>query len=670
MSNNKNGWVDVTISNQWDIFWSLFHNHKSPTYMFAEKYDRSLIKDKILSTHRIKDVIEKHKQETGIDSNTAYKNAASIIDEISHAFSLRTIRFMAYIIMKTVKKLFKEVLVNKDGIDAFRECSYLTPVVLAPTHNSYFDFILISYVCFAMNLPIPAIAAGQDFLSMAIVNHLLRGSGAFYMRRSFATDFFYKSIFTEYVQLVLLIAERPIEFFPEGTRSRCGKAFQPKVGLLSMVLESFVHGFVPDVSFIPISISFEKITEENLYMFELLGIPKPKESLLGMLKARSVLYSDYGSVCIYFGKIMSLKDFCNGKIDNISYVKIPRCERHLKIFGREESEMKIAKDFAIQIVLEQQSNMTIYIRAVVAAYLLQYQNVELEALVQFVNCIGFVLSQFGCRLYSIEELITDKSSIVKALNYSCMVLKITDNKVIYDCFQLSSATSIQNDLSKVLIDLECHALGYVYLSCQRNRLIQSCFFPSILLCSMSRSLHRVACFKIFSFLSDLLQFEVIINPTCNNEEAFVSAINLLQTSKLVIITNDEIIPIKIKMAEIEFLIYLLQPFYDAYLIVMENLLVQKFNFPISFKLIAASLQLHSVNTIKYCGLQTYESLSLHTLSNIVIYLSRSDHLLTVKNAKFETLISGVNRNKMIRTMHELAKYVSPCLKNLTNESKL
>ena len=51
------------------------------------------------------------------------------------------------------------------------------------------------------------------------------------------------------------------------------------VGLLSMVLESFFHGFVQDVQFIPISISYEKITEEQLYLFELLGIPKPKESL-------------------------------------------------------------------------------------------------------------------------------------------------------------------------------------------------------------------------------------------------------------------------------------------------------------------------------------------------------------------------------------------------------
>lgn len=66
---------------------------------------------------------------------------------------------------------------------------------------------------------------------MMIVNHLLRGSGAFYMRRSFASDVFYRSIFTEYVQQILQVGERPIEFFPEGTRSRCGKALQPKVGM-------------------------------------------------------------------------------------------------------------------------------------------------------------------------------------------------------------------------------------------------------------------------------------------------------------------------------------------------------------------------------------------------------------------------------------------------------
>ena len=51
------------------------------------------------------------------------------------------------------------------------------------------------------------------------------------------------------------------------------------LGMLSMITELFFLGHVPDVLFCPLSISYECITEEQLYLFELLGIPKPKESL-------------------------------------------------------------------------------------------------------------------------------------------------------------------------------------------------------------------------------------------------------------------------------------------------------------------------------------------------------------------------------------------------------
>ena len=61
------------------------------------------------------------------------------------------------------------------------------------------------------------------------------------MRRSFASDSFYRSIFTEYVQQILSSGERPIEFFVEGTRSRCGKALQPKLGIY--YVGDFKHPF-------------------------------------------------------------------------------------------------------------------------------------------------------------------------------------------------------------------------------------------------------------------------------------------------------------------------------------------------------------------------------------------------------------------------------------------
>lgn len=54
-----------------------------------------------------------------------------------------------------------------------REAIKKSPVVLIPTHRSYLDFLILSYVFFAYNLPMPRIAAGEDFLSVFIVRYEL-----------------------------------------------------------------------------------------------------------------------------------------------------------------------------------------------------------------------------------------------------------------------------------------------------------------------------------------------------------------------------------------------------------------------------------------------------------------------------------------------------------------
>ena len=48
--------------------------------------------------------------------------------------------------------------------------------------------------------------------------------------------------------------------------------------MLSAGLEPFFKSQVPDILVIPISISYDRVLEESLYTYELLGVPKPKES--------------------------------------------------------------------------------------------------------------------------------------------------------------------------------------------------------------------------------------------------------------------------------------------------------------------------------------------------------------------------------------------------------
>lgn len=45
-----------------------------------------------------------------------------------------------------------------------------------------------------------------------------------------------------------------------------------------MILKAFFLSQVPDILFVPISISYDRILEEGLFSYELLGVPKPKET--------------------------------------------------------------------------------------------------------------------------------------------------------------------------------------------------------------------------------------------------------------------------------------------------------------------------------------------------------------------------------------------------------
>ena len=52
----------------------------------------------------------------GKDKAIVEQRANEIVDEIAHTFNLRTIRFMAFALSKIVKKLFRHVYVNRNGI--------------------------------------------------------------------------------------------------------------------------------------------------------------------------------------------------------------------------------------------------------------------------------------------------------------------------------------------------------------------------------------------------------------------------------------------------------------------------------------------------------------------------------------------------------------------------
>src|SRR5207247_1503948 len=114
-----------------------------------------------------------------------------------------------------------------------------------------------------------------------------RGAGAFFIRRTFEDNDLYKMVFRKY--LTFLIREGYTqEFFIEGGRTRTGKILTPKLGMLSAILNAFVQGVRRDLYFVPISIHYGRIPEEEAYKREVAGEEKERESLWALLRARGV----------------------------------------------------------------------------------------------------------------------------------------------------------------------------------------------------------------------------------------------------------------------------------------------------------------------------------------------------------------------------------------------
>ncbi|CAG9789044.1 unnamed protein product [Diatraea saccharalis] len=183
------------------------------------------------------------------------------------------------------------------------------PVLFLPTHRSYADFCILTYLCYHYDIELPAVASGMDFYSMAVIGQVLRETCAFYIRRTLAGAPLYAATLRQYVRTLVAKHNAPIEFFLEGTRSRSNKSLPPKYGMLSMALAPLFAGEVPEVTIVPVSINYDRLMEQTTFAYEHLGVPKPKESTRGLLKWVSTLNDQFGNMYINFGEPMSVKEY-------------------------------------------------------------------------------------------------------------------------------------------------------------------------------------------------------------------------------------------------------------------------------------------------------------------------------------------------------------------------
>ncbi len=208
---------------------------------------------------------------------------------------------------KSLKPLWYRIFngLEIQGLSELKEQTKGKRVIYMPSHRSHLDYLLLSYVLLENYLEAPHIIAGNN-LNMIGVGKILKSSGAVFIRRAFTNQPIYATAFITYIHY-LLDHRVPLEVFIEGGRSRTGKNMPPKIGFLSILIEYFLKNPDKDLSFVPVSFTYERIPEESAYVNELNGGEKQQENMFELLKAYKVLKKNFGKVYVSFAPVMSLR---------------------------------------------------------------------------------------------------------------------------------------------------------------------------------------------------------------------------------------------------------------------------------------------------------------------------------------------------------------------------
>ena len=190
--------------------------------------------------------------------------------------------------------------------ERIREAALTHQLVYLPCHRSHVDYLLLSYVIYNENLALPYIAAGNN-LNIPFIGRILRGGGAFFIRRSFKDNPIYSAVMRAYVNQLVRLGV-PLEYFIEGGRSRTGRMLKPKFGMLGMTVDAYIKSQVRPLAFVPVYIGYEKLIEGKSYLGELYGDKKKRESTLGALTAIFRLKGHYGKVTASFGEPIELNE--------------------------------------------------------------------------------------------------------------------------------------------------------------------------------------------------------------------------------------------------------------------------------------------------------------------------------------------------------------------------
>jgi glycerol-3-phosphate O-acyltransferase len=249
-----------------------------------------------------------------------------------YAFTTRLLPVGAGLMVKAVSPLsllsqlpdlpnLRERVLLSGATDTIRSLAKRGTVILAPTHLSNLDSIILGYGLFLLGLPPFTYGAGLNLFTNPLLSFFMHNLGAYKVDRRKQADL-YKRVLKEYATVSMEYGYHNL-FFPGGTRSRSGAVEQRlKLGLLGCGLRAFVNNLrrkvsQPDVFIVPCTLSYGLVLEARTLI---------SDHLAGVGKSRFIIEDDESS------RPRQILDFAR-KLISLDARIVMRLSEPLDVFG-------------------------------------------------------------------------------------------------------------------------------------------------------------------------------------------------------------------------------------------------------------------------------------------------------------------------------------------------
>ncbi len=247
-----------------------------------------------------------------IPENVAFERARDYAREIVPAFSATLYFGWGTRLARWLSRSLYRIRLPQIDMAALDRLPADATVVFVMNHRSNMDYVLVTWL-----------VSGSGALSYAVgewarvwpLSGLIRMMGAFFIRRK-ERGALYRRVLARYVQLATAGGVTQA-IFPEGRLSLDGRLGEPRLGLLSYIVEG-TPDRTRDVVFVPVGINYDRVLEDRfLIRAHVTGVRRfrpPLGHVLGGLahylgQRMTGRFRGFGTAKVAVGEPLSLSEF-------------------------------------------------------------------------------------------------------------------------------------------------------------------------------------------------------------------------------------------------------------------------------------------------------------------------------------------------------------------------